>query len=100
MSSTDEVKSTIALWGMPANLAEWIKQDALFTLDAKDNFVTTFDLGATYRLTPNIEVGANYTSQMNVSAKGEAHAVNGPEVTLAGQPVVILPSDGLFMSFK
>jgi long-subunit fatty acid transport protein len=43
-------------------------------------------------MTPNIEVGANYTSQMNVSAKGEAHAVNGPEVTLAGQPVAILPS--------
>lgn len=87
-----EVKSTIALWGMPANLAEWIKQDALFTLDAKDNFVTTWDLGVTYRMTPNIEVGANYTAQMNVSAKGDAHAVNGPEVSLAGQPVAILPS--------
>lgn len=87
-----KVKSTIALWGMPANFAEWIKQDALFTLDAKDNFVTTWDLGVTYRLTPNIEVGANYTSQMNVSAKGDAFAVNGPSVTLAGQPVEILPS--------
>lgn len=87
-----KVKSTIALWGMPANLQEWIKQDSLFTLDAKDNFVTTWDLGVTYRATPNMEFGANYTSQMNVSAKGDAHAVNGPDVTLAGQPVVIQPS--------
>lgn len=87
------VKSTIALWGMPANFAEWIKQDSLFTLDAKDNFVTTWDLGVTYRVNPIFEVGANYSAQMNVSAKGDAHAVNGPEVTLAGQPVAILPSN-------
>lgn len=88
-----QVKSTIALWGMPGNFADWVKQDALFTLDAKDNFVMTWDLGVTYRATPNMEFGANYTSQMDVSAKGDAWAANGPEVTLSGQPVVILPTE-------
>ena len=85
------MKSTIALWGMPANFAEWIKQDALFTLDANDNFVTAWASARPIASTA-IELGANYTSQIDISAKGDAHRGPRPRVTHRGQPVVVLPS--------
>jgi long-subunit fatty acid transport protein len=87
------VKSSLAVWGKPANHVEWVKADGLFTLDATDSFVTAWSLGAAYRPVPQIELGAQYTAQINMLAEGNAHAVNGPHVDLNGQPFVILPVD-------
>lgn len=87
-----KVKSTIAVWGSPANLTEWIKGDGLFTLDAKDSLVIAGGLGAAYRIGKNIELGANFTPQTNITAKGNAHAVNGPNVSLNGEPFMVSPS--------
>ena len=85
------LKSTLAVWGL-TNYEEWDKQDGLFTLDANDNFLQTGGLGATYRVGPHIEFGANYTLPINIHAKGDAYAINGPAVSLNGASVVVLPT--------
>lgn len=87
-----EVKSTVAVWGEPANYSEYVKKDGLFTLDAKDSFVMAWALGATYRATPAIELGAQYTGPVDMLAKGDAVNSLGPEATLSGQPITVLPS--------
>lgn len=86
------VKSTVALWGLPGNYEEFVKADSTITIDAKDNFVPVFALGATYRPTPMLEFGLNYTSQATVHAKGTAVAVKGENVTLNGTPIKIGPT--------
>ena len=90
------VKSTVAIWGSPGNFEEFVKGDSTITVDASDNFVPFFGVGATYRPTPAIELGLNYTSQATVHAKGSARAVKGPNVDLNGTPIVIgpAPEDG------
>jgi long-subunit fatty acid transport protein len=67
-------KSQIAIWGSPGNVTEDVSKDALFSVDVKDNWLPTYSLGATYRPTPFLEFGANYTSAIDVHAKGTAHA--------------------------
>lgn len=88
------VKSTVALWGENPNYDEYVQKDALITLDAKDNLVTAWSLGATYRPAPAIEIGAQYSSQVNMSAKGSGYSATGPQVFLPGTDVkiVILPA--------
>lgn len=87
------LKSTVTIWGNPANTVEYVKEDALFSVDAKDNFVPGFGLGATFRPTPNIEVAAAYNSELSLLAKGDATSETGPNVGLNGTPVTIGPSD-------
>ena len=91
-----KLKSTTAIWGMPANVTEDLRQDAAFTVDAKDNFVPAWGFGVTYRPTPAIELGANYTSQISMDAKGTAASVVGPDVTLNGNTLSIGPTDDRF----
>jgi long-subunit fatty acid transport protein len=86
-----EVKSTIAVWGGLANYPEWIQKDSLFRLEAKDSFVTTWGLGATYRPTPMIELGASYSAQIDIRAEGDATSKTGPAVDLGGTPIVLQP---------
>ncbi|HEY4238624.1 MAG TPA: outer membrane protein transport protein [Kofleriaceae bacterium] len=76
------LKSTTYLWGNPQNLVEDPRSDAQFNIDAKDNFIPTFGLGATYRPTPNLELGANYNYKVDIKAKGTATSVLGAGVTL------------------
>lgn len=87
------LKSTVAVWGGLANYDEVIRKDGLFTLDAKDSFIYGWGLGANYRPVPNIEIGAHYNAQVNITARGDAVSANGPGVDLNGQPAVILPLD-------
>ncbi|NVB81978.1 MAG: hypothetical protein HOV81_26590 [Kofleriaceae bacterium] len=87
-----DVKSTLALWGKPGNLEEWINKDSILTLKAHDSLVMGWSLGAAYRIGPNIELGASFTGPVNVTARGDAHAVNGPNTDLEGTPIVIIPS--------
>jgi long-subunit fatty acid transport protein len=86
-----DLKSTVAIWGVPANYEEWIQADGVFTIHAKDNFVPAYGLGTAYRPTPNIELGANFTGPVDIHAQGDAQSVNGPAVTLNGTPIVISP---------
>ncbi|HEU0029009.1 MAG TPA: outer membrane protein transport protein [Kofleriaceae bacterium] len=86
------LKSTVALWGNPGNLEEYVKADAELTAEAKDNFVPGWGLGLTYRPTPQIELGANYNSALVVQATGTATSIQGPAVTLNGIPISIGPT--------
>ncbi len=88
-----QLKSTVAVWGGLANYPEVIRKDGIFTLDAKDSFIYGWGLGANYRATPNIEIGAHYNAQVDITGRGDAVSANGPGVDLSGQPVAILPVD-------
>ena len=84
-----KLKSTVTIWGNPANVVENVKEDALFSVDATDSFVPAFGLGATYRPTPNLEVAAAYSSEISVLAQGDATSEVGPSVGLNGTPITI-----------
>jgi long-subunit fatty acid transport protein len=88
------VQSVGASWGMPANYEENVKQDGLLTVNASDSFIPSFALAATYHASPNLELAAQYTSQIDIHAKGEAFAFDGPGVTLNSQPVELVPRTG------
>jgi long-subunit fatty acid transport protein len=89
------LKSTTALWASPgANYEEDIQKDAVFTVDAKDSFVPGFGIGVTYRPTPNLEIGANYSSELDLHTKGTATSQLGPAAGIPGLPVSIQPVDG------
>jgi len=85
------LKSTVALWGIPDTFNEDIKKDSTLTVDATDSFVPGFGLGVTYRPTPNLELAANFASELDVHAKGTAISQLGPSVSLAGATVTIGP---------
>ncbi len=86
-----DIKSTVAIWGGLANYVEWIKADGLITIQANTGPIVAWSLGANYRATPNIELGAHYTGPISMTAEGEGVSANGPGVSLNGTPVVIQP---------
>lgn len=86
-----QLKSTVAIMGL-LNFSDDINQDGVFNVDAS-GVVYTGGAGVNYRIGPNVELGANYSLPININAKGDAHAVNAPGVTLAGAAIKIVPSD-------
>jgi long-subunit fatty acid transport protein len=92
-AGTANLKSTVAVWGMPGNYAEWVKQDGIFTLDAS-GFVYNWQLGTNFHATPNLDFAAQFTAPIYIHAQGSAISVNGPAVTpFPGKEVVITPLD-------
>jgi long-subunit fatty acid transport protein len=88
------LKSTTYLWGtVGPNYEEDPRADGVFAIDAKDNFVPGFGLGATYRPTPNIELGLSYSSELDIHAKGTAVSQLGPSAGVPGFDVQIVPKD-------
>jgi long-subunit fatty acid transport protein len=86
------VKNTTALWGTAnANYNENIKADGTISVDATDNFVPGWGLGLTFRPTPNLEIAANYTSQLDVHTRGTATSQLGPSAGIPGVPTTIGP---------
>ncbi|MGE3547609.1 MAG: OmpP1/FadL family transporter [Kofleriaceae bacterium] len=86
-----KLASKSAAWGNPDNYEENIKKDGFFSIKANDSFIPVWGFGATYRPTPAIELGAAYSSQIDINAKGTARAEQGSEVGVLGQPIVVLP---------
>ena len=74
-------KSTVAVWGTPFNVVERPGDDSLFSTEVKDGFIPAFGLGLTYRPTPAIEIGANYSSAIVIKAKGTATSAKGVNVS-------------------
>jgi long-subunit fatty acid transport protein len=87
-----KAKTSVAVWGTPGNVDESIRHDTLFSADVKDKFVPAFGLGATYRPTPNIELGAVYNSSATLRTEGTARSVKGPGVDTARE-VGPIPAD-------
>jgi long-subunit fatty acid transport protein len=86
------LKSTTALWGSPtANYEEDIQKDGVISADVSDHFVFGYGLGATYRPTPNLELAANYSSELDIYGKGTATSQLGPSAGLPGLPTTIGP---------
>jgi long-chain fatty acid transport protein len=63
-------KGRKTVWAI-RNYEEFVGRDSSFTLNASDNFVPGFSLGALYRPTPWLELGAAYHSKSEIRAKGE-----------------------------
>jgi long-subunit fatty acid transport protein len=89
-AGTANLNSTVAVWGLPANYEEYVKQDGIFTLNAS-GFVYNWQLGANFHATPNIDLAATYTAPIWIHAKGDAISTNGPGVNLMGNQVVVTP---------
>lgn len=90
------VASVTSVWAtVGPSYDEDVKKDGVFDVDARDNFVPGFALGATYRPSPNLEFAANYTSKLDIHAKGDATSQIGPNTGVAGIAVQIaaLPDD-------
>ena len=90
-SGFGDIEATTYVWGL-ANFTEWAGRDAKFHVKVKDMFVPAFGLGARYRITPAIEVGAAWSSAVDVEASGTGDAVQGSGVELGpGQRPTIIP---------
>jgi long-subunit fatty acid transport protein len=88
------IKSTTAVWGTAnANYEEDIKKDGVINADVSDHFVFGFGLGTTYRLTPNLELAANYASALHIHARGTATSQLGPSAGIPGLATTIGPAD-------
>jgi len=70
-------KTEVVVWGTPGNVEEDVKKDALFTAEVEDGFIPGAGIGATYRIGPSIELGANWTSPLVIRAHGTAHSERG-----------------------
>jgi long-subunit fatty acid transport protein len=88
------LKSTNGLWAsLGPNYNEDVNQDGLLRLEATDGFVPGFGLGIAYRPTPNLELGANYNSELDIHGKGKAESALGPTASmpLPGLMAAIIP---------
>lgn len=86
------LKARTYVWGL-ANFEEWAGKDGEFSVDVKDSFVPTFALGATFRPTPAIELGAQFQSPVHVAAKGTGSARTGSGNEFNGMPVTVVPNN-------
>jgi long-subunit fatty acid transport protein len=73
-----QLKSTVALWGSPDNFEENAKEDDQIAADVSDSFVPAAGIGVTYRPTPEIELGASWSSMAPIHARGSAVSELGP----------------------
>lgn len=88
------LKSTTALWAsVGPNYEEDVKKDGVLAVDATDRFVPGFGIGVTFRPTPNLEFGANYSSGFDIHTKGTATSQLGPSAGVPGIPVTTGPVD-------
>jgi len=78
-----KAKTQVVVWGTTGNVEESVRNDTLFTADVKDSFIPTFGLGATFRPSPTLELGAVYNSPANLRTKGSGLSVKGPSVDMA-----------------
>ncbi len=68
------IKGRKSVWSF-RNYEEDPTQESIFTIDAKDNFIPAFGLGALYRPTSYLEFGFNYLSQAAIKSKGTGNSV-------------------------
>jgi long-chain fatty acid transport protein len=84
------IEATTYVWGLP-NFQEWSGQDARFHVKTSDSFVPAYGLGARYRPTDSIELGAAWSSALNIRSTGEGDSQTGSGAELMGLPVRVVP---------
>ncbi len=84
------VKSSVHVWSAPGNVVEDVGGDGLLTVEGKDNFVPSYGAGIAFRPTPQIEIAANYNSEVYIGAKGTAKSELGPRAG-SGLDVMVVP---------
>ncbi len=87
-----DLEARTYVWGL-ANFDEWAGRDGQFSVKVKDSFVPAWGLGARFRPSPKIEVGANFASPINVAAKGTGNSITGSGNEFNGMPVTVLPNN-------
>jgi long-subunit fatty acid transport protein len=90
------VRSSLHVWAAPGNVVEDVGGDGKLDLTAKDNFVPSYGVGVTFRPSPTIEIGANYSSEIRIGAKGTASSELGPRSGASGIEVMVVPIDDRF----
>lgn len=81
------IKGETSTWGL-RNYEEWEGFDAVIAIDAKDNFIPAFGVGALYRPLDSVELGFNYRSGASIRAKGIAVATSGSGTLIEGLDVL------------
>jgi long-subunit fatty acid transport protein len=89
-----DLEARTYVWGL-LNYSEWAGKDGLFHVKVKDNFVPAYGLGGLFRPTSNWEIGLNFQSMINVAAKGTGDSITGSGTGIGGNPVTVIPIDGL-----
>jgi long-subunit fatty acid transport protein len=89
-----DLEARTYVWGL-LNYSEWAGKDGMFHVKVKDSFVPAYGLGALFRPTSSIELGANWQSLVNVAAKGTGDSITGSGTGIGGNPVTVIPIDGL-----
>jgi long-chain fatty acid transport protein len=84
------IKATTYTWGFPGNFNETTTKDSLFHLEATDNFAPAYGAGLLYKLNDDVQLGAQYTSQLSVNAVGTGTAITSKNLV---PPVVLEPAD-------
>ncbi len=83
------VEATTYVWGLD-NFEEWTGRDSRFHVETKDNFIPAFGLGARYRPAPSFELGAAWSSAINVGARGVGSAQSGSGNQFNNIPVTVV----------
>jgi long-subunit fatty acid transport protein len=84
------LEATTFVWGLD-NYDEWSGKDAQFHVEATDNFVPAFGLGARFRPSASLELGFAWSSAIPVRAKGTGSSQPGSGNTVLGMPVTVIP---------
>ena len=85
-----EIDATTTVWGL-VNFEEWSGRDARFHVTAKDNFIPAFALGARFRPTDSIELGATWNSAVSFDGRGTGSADTGSGNEINNMPATIIP---------
>lgn len=80
-------------WGI-ANYAGWIARDSEFKVETRDNFVPQYGIGVLYRPARNLELGASYTSEARIEARGTGSTRLGSDLgTGPNDPATVVPNN-------
>jgi len=81
------IQTTKVVWAID-NYDEYREKDSVIKIDSKDLFVPSAGLGVLYQPTPNVEIGAAYSSAKHIRAKGTLTSQAGSEVPAANAGIL------------
>lgn len=90
------IKAVSSSWAL-RNYEEWEGFDAVIAVDAKDNFIPAFGVGAMYRPFSSVEFGINYRSKSSIRAKGTVRPTAGSGTLIEGIDLLEPRTEGPFV---